>query len=203
MKVKDNQKYDRLIQAAIQVLATDGLARFSTTKVAKLAKIPQSNLYIYFKNKQSLLNATYQVAVHQMSVAVVANFTPSMPLLDQISASITGLYHFALVQPAAVTAIQLLIDDVHFKQQAQLKQTDSENQQIQTLLRQGVDQQLLQPVALNLLRYFLTRPVFHYAEGIRAGQYAETPATLAALTTMVMGAILRPTVYLDWLQTQK
>ena len=161
MKIKDEQKYDRLIQAAIQLLATEGLAPFSTTKVAKQADIPQSNLYIYFKNKQALLNATYAAAVHQMSLAVVPCFASDQPLITQTAASIHGLYDFAMAQPKTATAVQVLMDDVQFKQQAPLKLADMANHQIQDALQLGVQTQVFQSVDVNLIRYFLTRPVFH------------------------------------------
>ncbi|BDZ30529.1 TetR/AcrR family transcriptional regulator [Lactiplantibacillus sp. WILCCON 0030] len=198
MKIKDQQKYDRLIAAAIQLLATDGLAPFSTTKVAKQAGIPQSNVYIYFKNKQALLNATYTVAVHQMSLAVVASFSSDRPLVDQTATSIAGLYQFAMAQPAMATAIQVLIDDSQFKQQAPLKLDDVANQQIQQALKLGIQTQVFQAVDLNLIRYFLTRPVFHYVSGVQAGDYPADPQGLSALTAMILRAILTPTAYHQW-----
>jgi len=201
MKIKDEQKYDRLIQAAIHLLATDGLAPFSTTKVAKQAGIPQSNVYIYFKNKQSLLNATYSTAVHQMSLAVVACFTSELPLVDQTAASIQALYHFAMTQPETATAIQVLIDDLQFKQQAPLKLDDVANQRIQHALTDGIATKTFQAVDINLLRYFLTRPVFHYATGVQSGQYAADEAGLNALIAMVMRAILTPAASTAWLKT--
>lgn len=198
MKLKDEHKRDRLLQAAIHVLATAGLAGFSTTKVAKSAGIPQSNLYIYFENKQDLLLAVFQAAVHAESVAATAELTDTMSIVAQLTTSIRGLYDFALAQPEMATVIQLLLDDGQMKRQLALKQDDLANQRIQQLLRDGVTQQVLRPVALNFHRYFLTRPVFHFAQGVRSGRYEATP-DLTTLTTMIMGAVLQPTVYQDWL----
>jgi len=203
MKIKDEQKYDRLIQAAIQLLATEGLAPFSTTKVAKQAGIPQSNLYIYFKNKQALLNATYAAAVHQMSLAVVPCFANDEPLITRTAASIHGLYDFAMAQPKTATAVQVLMDDVQFKQQAPVKLADMANHQIQDALQLGVQTEVFQPVDLNLIRYFLTRPVFHYAAGIQSGLYSSIAQGLNELTAMVMRAVLTPTALKAWLAATK
>lgn len=199
MKLKDEEKYDRLITAAVTVLATGGLASFSTTKVAKLAGIPQSNVYIYFANKQSLLEAVYQTTVHQQSVAVAAALDAQASLVTQLQASVTALYEFAREFPETVTAIQVLLDDVALKHQLQLKQDDAANQRIQRLLQVGVAQQLLRAVDLNFIRYFLARPVYHYAAGVRSGLYPDTPQSLADLTAMIMGAVLQPAAYRAWL----
>ncbi|MFC6179839.1 TetR/AcrR family transcriptional regulator [Lactiplantibacillus daowaiensis] len=199
MKLKDDQKYDRLIQAAITLLAQGGLANFSTTKVAKQAGIPQSNVYIYFKNKDSLLNAVFQATIHQESVAVVAAIDANAPLLDRLAMSIRGLYHFALAEPAVVTTVQILTEDVAVKQKLSLKRDDQENQQIQTLLTTGIDAGLIRPTELNLIRFFLTRPVFHYAAGIQNGLYPASDQGLDDLVNMLMAAVLLPSAYRDWL----
>lgn len=198
MKLKDEEKHDRLLNAAVTVLAKGGMANFSTTKVAKLAGIPQSNLYIYFQNKQALLEAVYRMTIHQQSVAVVAALKDQDPLTKQIVASVQALYQFAMAQPETITAIQTLLDDVELKHKWGLKRDDLANQRIQQLLQDGVDQHVLRATDPNFLRYFLTRPVFHYADGIRAGLYPDTPVGLNDLTAMIMGAVLQPDVYRAW-----
>ncbi len=182
----------------MQLLATGGLPNFSTTKVAKLAGIPQSNLYIYFQNKQDLLNAVYQTTVHEESVAVVAALTPQSDLTTQLATSITALYDFARQRPQVVATVQALTADAQFKHQLTLKQADQENQQIQALIQRGVAEHVLRPVDLNLLRYFLTQPVFHFASGVTNAQYADTPTSRQQLTTMLMAAILTTPAFTDW-----
>jgi len=201
MKIKDDQKYDRLIQAAIALLATGGLANFSTTKVAKQAGIPQSNLYIYFKNKQALLDTVFQTTIHTQSVAVVAELDTAAPITTQLANSIKTLYRFAREHPQIVATIQVLMADVQLKKHLHLKQDDDENQQIQTLLTDGMQAGILRSTDLNLIRYFLTRPVFNYAAGVQSGLYPDTAQGLTDLTQMIMGAILQPNIYQEWLTT--
>lgn len=199
MKPKDEQKHQRLLTAAITILAAGGLANFSTTKVAKLAGIPQSNVYIYFENKQALLAAVYQTTVHQQSVAVTGGIATDASVADQLAASVQGLYQFALTHGDVATVIRLLTGDQQFKTTLAAKLADPENQQIQALLQRGITQEILRPVAVDLLRYFLTDPVYRYADMVRAEQINATPEGLRQLTAMVLGAVLRPTSYQDWL----
>ena len=201
MKLKDEQKYDRLIQAAVTVLAQGGLANFSTTKVAKVAGIPQSNVYIYFKNKQSLLEAVFQTTIHQESVAVVTTIDTKLSLPEQIATSIRTLYRFCLAEPEIVAAVQVLTEDIAMKKSMHLNRDDTANQQIKTMLTDGVSTGVLRQTDLNLLRYFLTRPVFSFADGVRQGLYTDTPENLIDLTNMIMGAVLLPAAYQNWLLT--
>lgn len=199
LKPKDEQKRQRILTAATAVLATGGLASFSTTKVAKLAGVPQSNLYIYFANKQALLTETYLANVHLQSVAVAAALDATATSQDQLAATITALYQFALANPQATTVIRVLTMDHQFKQDMAPKLADPANQQIQDLLRSGITREILRDTDLNLLRYFLTNPVYRYAEMVRTEQLPASEAGLANLTAMIMGAVLRPAVYQAWL----
>ncbi|SMS15452.1 TetR/AcrR family transcriptional regulator [Levilactobacillus zymae] len=194
MKPKDEQKHQRILTAAITILAQGGLANFSTTKVAKLAGVPQSNIYIYFANKQDLLTAVYLTTVHQQSVAVTAALNQQLPLVTQLATSITALYRFATTFPAEARVIRLLTADQQFKTGLAAKTADAANQQIQTLLTAGVQRGLLRPDSLNLIRYFLTDPVYHYAELATSNE-----AGLVNLTQMILGAVLQPQAYQDWL----
>ncbi|GEO70322.1 TetR/AcrR family transcriptional regulator [Levilactobacillus acidifarinae] len=198
MKPKDEQKHHRILTAAITILARGGLANFSTTKVAKLAGVPQSNLYIYFANKQALLDAVYVTTVHQQSVAVTAALEPQASLVTQLATSVTALYRFATAYPEAAGVIRLLTADQQFKLMTTAKAEDPANQQIQTLLATGVRQGILRPGGLNLLRYFLTDPVYHYAELPQSDE-----AGLPVLTQMILGAVLQPDVYQQWVLNQR
>lgn len=55
MKKKDDSKIVKIQEATAQIILTEGIAKVSTVKVAKLVGIAQSNVYLYFKNKNDLL----------------------------------------------------------------------------------------------------------------------------------------------------
>ncbi|WP_296746982.1 TetR/AcrR family transcriptional regulator [Mesorhizobium sp.] len=51
---------DAIFEATIQVLASDGLIRLNTTRVARRAGVSVGTLYQYFANKQALLFAVLE-----------------------------------------------------------------------------------------------------------------------------------------------
>ncbi|MFQ7236951.1 MAG: TetR/AcrR family transcriptional regulator, partial [Enterococcus hulanensis] len=55
MKKKDNTKITKILDATVQIILHEGAAAVSTVKVAKIVGIAQSNVYLYFKNKNDLL----------------------------------------------------------------------------------------------------------------------------------------------------
>lgn len=59
MKLKDQTKERKIMDATIDIVHTKGLMGVKMSEVAKRVKISPSNLYIYFKNKEDLLTSTF------------------------------------------------------------------------------------------------------------------------------------------------
>ena len=59
MKKKDMNKQVKIQDAVAAIILAEGPAGVSTTKVAKRVGIAQSNVYLYFKNKQALIDSVY------------------------------------------------------------------------------------------------------------------------------------------------
>ncbi|MGA7932607.1 MAG: TetR/AcrR family transcriptional regulator [Kovacikia sp.] len=51
---------DRLLQAAIKVLATEGITGATTREIARVAEVSEVTLFRYFKNKEQLLSEVSQ-----------------------------------------------------------------------------------------------------------------------------------------------
>ncbi|MBB4243425.1 TetR/AcrR family transcriptional regulator [Rhizobium tropici] len=61
---------DAIFEATIQVLLSDGLIRFNTTRVARRAGVSVGTLYQYFPNKQALLFAVLERHLLMIAEAV-------------------------------------------------------------------------------------------------------------------------------------
>lgn len=59
MRTKDEQKLKAIFDATVRLTATIGIAGLKMTLIAKEAKIATGTIYLYYKNKQELLNAVY------------------------------------------------------------------------------------------------------------------------------------------------
>ena len=54
---------DAILEATIQVLLAEGLARLTTTRVSERAGVSVGTMYQYFPNKQALISWAYENAV--------------------------------------------------------------------------------------------------------------------------------------------
>ncbi|MGY5775823.1 TetR/AcrR family transcriptional regulator [Rhizobium sp. LEGMi135b] len=61
---------DAIFEATIQVLLSDGLIRFNTTRVARRAGVSVGTLYQYFSNKQALLFAVLERHLVMLTEAI-------------------------------------------------------------------------------------------------------------------------------------
>lgn len=93
IKKKDPEKFHKIISAAKHLILQDGAGAVTTTKVAQTVGIAQSNIYIYFKNKDELIATVYAEAQER-----VRNSFDSITGLDTrtaIKLYIDNMYCFA------------------------------------------------------------------------------------------------------------
>lgn len=59
MRVKDTGKIEMIYEATLQLTKEVGIAGITVAKIAKQAKLATGTVYIYFKNKEELINQLY------------------------------------------------------------------------------------------------------------------------------------------------
>jgi TetR/AcrR family fatty acid metabolism transcriptional regulator len=55
LKAKNNDKYHRILEAAIKVFAEQGFFQSTISQIAKEAQVADGTIYLYFKNKEDIL----------------------------------------------------------------------------------------------------------------------------------------------------
>ncbi len=60
MRPRDDQKIEAIFNATLKLSGSYGLAGLTMNKIAKEAKIAHGTLYVYFENKEVLLNELYK-----------------------------------------------------------------------------------------------------------------------------------------------
>lgn len=94
MKIKTEEQYNKIINGATTILLTEGLATFSTIKVAKLINMSQSNIYVYFKNKDDLLVSVFRYHQKKYIHFLAAKWDPSRSPKVVLTKFVTALNQF-------------------------------------------------------------------------------------------------------------
>jgi len=59
MRVKDYSKIESIFSASLRLIKANGFSGITMSKIAKESKLATGTLYIYFKDKEELINALY------------------------------------------------------------------------------------------------------------------------------------------------
>ena len=58
---RHEEKYQRILQAALEVFARKGFHEAKITEIAETASVGDGTIYLYFKNKDDLLISLFEV----------------------------------------------------------------------------------------------------------------------------------------------
>ncbi len=70
MRTKDENKRFAIYHAAMEVITDNGLANTSMSKIARAAGVSSSTIYVYFENKEDMLNKLYLMAKEELSASM-------------------------------------------------------------------------------------------------------------------------------------
>ena len=80
MRLPDDTKRQAILTGALRVLDRHGLAGLSMDAVAKAAGVATGTIYLYFENKDALLNALYVDVKAELSRQVFSAASPTAAL---------------------------------------------------------------------------------------------------------------------------
>lgn len=75
---KSIDKRNALINATITLVNNSGFHATPMSKIAKMANVSPATIYLYFENKQDLVNKTYIEVKAQYTAYAFANYSPTM-----------------------------------------------------------------------------------------------------------------------------
>lgn len=82
MRLRDANKERVVMELALRMIVKEGLEGFSMQKLAKAAGISPATIYIYFKDKDHLIEELCKVAGEKMMAVTFNGFDPTMNFAD-------------------------------------------------------------------------------------------------------------------------
>ena len=77
---KSIDKRNALIKATIELVNNNGFHATPMSKIAKMAKVSPATIYLYFQNKQDLVNQTYIQVKAEYTKFAFATYSDDMPV---------------------------------------------------------------------------------------------------------------------------
>jgi AcrR family transcriptional regulator len=94
MRRKDDEKEQRIKEAVIELILKEGFDGASISKIARLAEVSPATVYIYFDNKEDMLQDIYREYSEEVYGYVLQRVSPQMDGLELIDALIRSYYSY-------------------------------------------------------------------------------------------------------------
>lgn len=92
-------KRQLILDATLSLLSSRGFHGFSIKQVADEAKVAAGTIYLYFKDKNALMEELHLEIIQRMATAVFEGFDPGLEPFDQYRFICTNLWQFCINNP--------------------------------------------------------------------------------------------------------
>lgn len=79
MRIKDYSKIDIIFKSTLDLIRNVGFVGVTMAKIARGSNMATGTMYIYFKNKDELINALYQDIERKSSARFLEGYNPDQP----------------------------------------------------------------------------------------------------------------------------
>ena len=82
MRTRDENKEEAIREKALEMIVNDGFDGLSMQKLARAAGVSPATIYIYYKNREDLLNSLYNLVNETFAEEALRDFDPDACLED-------------------------------------------------------------------------------------------------------------------------
>lgn len=97
-RTKSNEKRIALLNATLHLVNNNGFHDAPMSKIAKMAGVSPATIYIYFENKQDLINQLYLENKASFSIAALKDYFVNLPVKNGFELIWRNIAHFKLNQ---------------------------------------------------------------------------------------------------------
>src|SRR6185436_977006 len=100
MRIRDENKEAAIREKAIEMIVEEGFDGFSMQKLAKAANVSPATIYIYYKNREDMLNCLYNTVNQRFADIALTGFKPDASLEEGLWIQWKNRMKFILEYPA-------------------------------------------------------------------------------------------------------
>jgi AcrR family transcriptional regulator len=188
MRHKDENKNESIFNAAIQLINEHGLSETSMSKIAKKAGVSASTIYVYFENKEDMLNKLYLNVKKKMSLEVLHNYDDSISLQSAFEHALKKYINFILTNKEEFLFIEQFANSPLLHKLSRKEGLDL-FEPIFSLLEKGKSQNIFKQVDTGLLHMFMFIPAMQYVKEYFGGRIELEQESLNELIHMTWDAL--------------
>jgi AcrR family transcriptional regulator len=158
-KSRDEHKTAQIFTAALQVVLQEGFAGLKMKDVAQAAGLATGTLYIYFKDKEDLINALYVHLKQAKTSQLMQAYRPEDPFPVMFRKLWFSFLEVSLQEPERMIFLEQFARSPYLRP-ATKAQGDQMLKPVEDLLAWGIAQHLVADLPPALLVSQLTGPIF-------------------------------------------
>lgn len=173
MRVREGNKEKDILEAAVKVFAKEGFHQAKISKIAEEAKIATGSVYLYFKNKDSILLKIFEDLWQKiyLETNVLANRSDINPV-EKFETMIDVVFDLFISNPSL--AVVFVSEEHHLFRDKKNKITPFYNKFLdlgELILREGIQKKYFNPnIDIKVFRNFTFGGVRHILH-----QWAQSP----------------------------
>ena len=160
MRHLDEEKRIKIGNAAIQLINSIGFAETSMSKIAKLAGVATSTIYLYFDNKEDMLNKLYLMVRSDFSFALRRDYDSSLAVEESMRGIYNNIILYFETNPEHSSFMEQFANSALIKGIS--KEESSEYFQfLVQLIDRGTQEEVLKVTSTSTIGAFLFYPIVH------------------------------------------
>jgi len=155
---KSIDKRNALIKATIELVNNDGFHATPMSKIAKMANVSPATIYLYFENKQDLVNKTYIEVKASYTAYAFATYKEIMPVEVGFEVIWKRIADFKLKESANAMFLAQC-DNTPMIDEASRQEGIKHLQPLLDLWSRGIKEGIIKPLSVYLLYAYAINPL--------------------------------------------
>lgn len=157
-KVRDEKKIEEIFKATLKLVIRTGFSGLKMADVAREAKLATGTLYIYFQNKEELINATFIETKKKIAAVILDDQNAAATYFETFRKTWNSYFTFCLKHPEYMLFVEQFIYSGFITENIKTK-AESFFEDFNTFLKQGQEQNMLKAHDIELLKAQLMGPI--------------------------------------------
>ncbi|MEP6803294.1 MAG: TetR/AcrR family transcriptional regulator [Flavobacterium sp.] len=157
MRPLDPDKKEKILNSVFVLTGKQGLASVTISGISKTAGIAAGTLYIYFKNKEEVVQLAYAAVEDKMTQAMYCDFDINVPIRQSLKQIYINMLNYRLNNYDETVFIDQYQQSVYIQINfaKQLAEYEKQNKPLYNLLEKGQQEGIIKAVdAIILISFF-------------------------------------------------
>lgn len=154
---KFSQREQQILEATLELVATQGLLNTSISKISKQAKSSPGIVYHYFDSKDEIMHTLYENIFREMTTYLMDDVSLEQPILERYKALWLRNYHYHFNNPAKTVFLEQYKNSSYYTGQ-QGQKTLEMMSGLMTMVQNDINLGLIVNLPLDVL-YTMTNSV--------------------------------------------